>query len=236
MSSYISIWSAFRGDQVSVVDLVELIPHLLSYSKYSLERYEDVFVKYQQVLGKLVEYLNSTHSSHPRLREEAKEYSLITAIFLNKTIEQQAELSAKQTPLNVNDISSFLDRKPESHEELTQEQVIDNLRVQFNKTLTATQQLFIGLEGFQRDIAELIQKGDKSVFKLTLAQSKLNGTAVVVKTLGEISASGLQVWDQLVNYGFWFITSLLTTPISEIVAKNEQIIAQIANLTQVVKA
>jgi hypothetical protein len=41
------------------------------------------------------------------------------------------------------------------------------------------------------------------------------------------------VWDQLVNYGFWYITSLLTTPIHEIVAQQKLMAEHIANVTAV---
>jgi hypothetical protein len=224
--------SAFNASAVSVVDLVELIPHLMSYSKYSLERYQDVFAKYHQVLDTLIEYLNSTRHGHPHLREEARAYARVTAIFLNQTVEQQ-QAAGQQTPSNINDISSFLEHRDETHDQLSEDQIIESLRVQFNQTLSVTQQLFLGLDAFQHEIADLIQKGDQSVYSLTLDQSKLNGTAVIVDLLNQISTASVHVWDQLVNYGFWYITSMLTTPIHELIAQHEAVMAHIANATQV---
>jgi hypothetical protein len=224
---------AFNVSTVSVVDLAQLIPHLMSYSKYSLERYQDVFAKYQQVLVSLFGYLNNTVNKHEHLHKEAHAYSRVTAVFLNQTLSSLVGGQEMTVPSNVNDIQSFLDRRNETHAGLSEKQILDSIRVQFNSTLTATQQLFVGLEAFQRDIAKLLEKGDQSVWSLTLMQSKLNGTAVIANLLGEITSSSIQVWEQLVNYGFWYITNLLSTTASEIVAAQKQIVDIIANATQI---
>lgn len=224
--------ATFNVSAISVVDLAELIPHLMSYSKYSLERYSDVFAKYQEVLVSLFGYLNNTVNKHEHLHKEAFAYSRVTAVFLNQTVS--ALVGQEMTvPSNINDIQSFLDRRNETHAGLSEKQILDSIRVQFNNTLSATQQLFVGLEAFQRDVAKLLEKSDKSVWSLTLLESKLNGTAVITNLLAEITSSSIQVWEQLVNYGFWYITHLLSSPMHEIVAAQKQIVDIIANATQV---
>lgn len=208
--------SAFNASSVSVVQLVELIPNLMSYSKYSLERYEDVFVRYQDVLGRLVEYLNSTRVDHPTLRREAEEYTRLTAIFMNQTVA--ATEAAKSTPSRVENVEELLESRDEAqaHTQLTEKQIRDSLRVQFNQTLVSTQRLFVALEEFQRGVAELVQSGSQDVFSMTLTQSKLNGTAVIAEMLQQIAVSSDSIWDSLVNYGFWFITTMLVTPAQQL--------------------
>lgn len=211
--------STFNSSVVSVVDLVQLIPNLMSYAKYSQERYQDVFAKYQQVLQHLTSYLNSTENMHwESMRAEALEYSQLTAVFLNQTVSMlnataAQNVSSSPAPsaydmlLNNNNHHSG----SSSGEQPTEEEVRERLRVNFNKTLAATTQLYQSLEGFQIQVMELVKNGTTDIYSLTLEQSNLNGTAEVKKLLDQITCSSIKVWDSLVNYGFWFITTMMTT-------------------------
>ena len=209
----------------------------MSYSKYSLERYEDVFAKYQQVLSRLIAKFNSpkasndsilyqsnsTHSKwqsnghfngtrYQRLRQEAEQYTRLTSIFMNQTLAVMNQ-SASGTFQNSENVNALIEgQKQQSQTQLTEKQIRDSLRTQFNATLTASQKLFASLEYFQNDVMELVKNGSRDVYTLTLEQSKLNGTTEVQSLLQQISSSGIQTWDQLVNYGFWYITSLLIAP------------------------
>jgi hypothetical protein len=75
--------SAFNASEQSVVTMVQMVPSLLSYSRYSFERYEDVFAQYQQVLASLAKLLNNTI---PTIQKEATQYTVLTHIFLNQTL------------------------------------------------------------------------------------------------------------------------------------------------------
>lgn len=203
--------STFNSSVVSVVDLVQLIPNLMSYAKYSQERYQDVFAKYQEVLHHLTTYLNSTENMHlESMRKEALEYSQLTAIFLNQTVSMLNATAANvsSTPemfLNNHHSAGAANEQP------TEEEVRERLRINFNKTLAATSRLYQSLESFQIQVMELVKNGTTDVYSLTLEQSNLNGTAEVKKLLDQITCSSIKVWDSLVNYGFWFITTMMTT-------------------------
>jgi hypothetical protein len=221
--------SVFNSSTVSVVDLVQLIPNLMSYAKYSQERYQDVFAKYQEVLHRLTSYLNSTDNMHwESMRHEALEYSHLTAVFLNQTVSM----------LNVTNVSSSTPHEmiwnshhAASNEQPTEEEVRERLRISFNKTLTATSRLYESLESFQNQVMELVQNGTTDVYSLTLEQSNLNGTAEVKKLLDQITCSSIKVWDSLVNYGFWFITTMLTTTADDLAHQQLAVLNLIKNST-----
>jgi len=218
--------SSFNASLVSVVDLVQLIPNLMSYSKYSIERYEDVFAKYQQVLDRLVvAYLNGSSS----LRAQAAAYSRLTVVFLNQTVllANKTTDALAEKPAGLDESLSIEPHIDASQSQLTESQVRDSLRAQFNATLVTTQRLFDSLEAFQRGVAKLVAAGSQDVFALTLDQAKLNGTAEIGQMLEQISASSVQIWESLVNYGFWYVTSLLTTPVSVLAQSASSAIKQI---------
>lgn len=225
--------SSFNASAVSVVDLIQLIPNLMSYSKYSIERYSDVFAKYQQVLGRLVTYLNGTESSHPRLRLEAAAYSRLTGIFMNQTLvmannnNNNQTMTSTNTFANTENVNSLLEPHTEaSRQQQSEAQIRESLRVQFNATLNATQCLFKAIEVFEREVSKLVEGGNKDVYAMNIASAKLNGTAEISEMLGQISASSVQIWDALVNYGFWYITSLLTAPVKVVLEQSAAALKQ----------
>jgi len=202
--------STFNASTVSVVDLVQLIPNLMSYSKYSLERYEDVFAKYQQVLGRLIVHLNG---SHAHLRNEATQYTRLTGIFMNQTLSLINQTQGSSTIQNSENVNSLLNsNRQDGHAQWSEDQIRESLRTQFNATLNATRSLFAGLEGFERDVAVLMQNNTADVYKMTLQDSKLNGTVEIQNMLQQISTSSVHIWEQLVDYGFWYTTSVLCGP------------------------
>jgi hypothetical protein len=192
--------SAFNSTSVSVVELIQIIPNLMSYSKYSLERYQDVFAKYQQVLNSLVKYLNSMNNKLPNLRAQAIQYSELTSVFMNHTVQQDNNSSA-----SVSEASLFT---ADTNHHLSEEQIRESLHTQFSATMNVTERLFSGLDKFQNEVMQLVKNNTRDVFSLTLKESKLPGTAEVQDMLDQIVSSGQNIWDSLVNYGFWFVTTV----------------------------
>jgi hypothetical protein len=80
--------ASFNASSQQIVDMVRFIPNLLSYAKYSFERYEVVFQQYRTVLDRLVTLLNTTE---PILRTYALKYSQLTALITNRTKETITE-------------------------------------------------------------------------------------------------------------------------------------------------
>lgn len=200
--------STFNASAVSVVELVRIIPNLLSYSKYSQERYGDVFARYQQVLTRLIEYVNNTKET--KCREQAYQYALLTGVFMNRTIAQ-----LNQTYSNSENIDALLqtEQAKQQHVQMNETQVRETLREQYNATLQASQRLFASLEKFQMGVQKAIEEKTIDVSRITLSEVKIEGAEEVRNLLQSITSSSIQIWDSLVNYGFWFITSYLATPI-----------------------
>jgi len=75
--------SVFNASQETVGNVVRMIPNLLSYGKYSTERYVQVFYQYQKTLDQLVGLLNSSWST---VTKEANDYYALTTKYLNNTV------------------------------------------------------------------------------------------------------------------------------------------------------
>ena len=195
--------STFNASQISVVELVRLIPNLLSYSRYSQERYQEVFDKYQNVLVRLVEILNSTGL---RIREEAVAYNRLTSIFMNQTL-----ILMNQTLSGSENVNALIDNQGVQQSKLSESQIRELLKVQYNITLGAAEKLYESLEKFQLGVMAEAQN-NTDIYRLSLPQCKIEGAAEVQQLLEGVSSSSVQVWDSLVNYGFWLITSSLTSP------------------------
>lgn len=198
--------SSFNASAQSVVSMVRLIPSLLSYSRYSFERYEDVFAQYQKVLTGLVSILNSTV---PTIKEEAYEYSTLTGIFLNQTM-----MIVNQTLMNTENRTLMVENQSMESMQLSDMDVKNSLRSNFNSTLQTTERLFQSLDEFQMNVIDEMSR-NSNIYNLTLAEAKFSGAQETLMLFTEISASSSQIWDSLVNYGFWFLTNMFTQPIKK---------------------
>jgi len=188
--------SMFNASSQSVIDMVQMIPSLLSFSKYSFERYDKVFAEFQRVLDKLVEYFKV---SIPRIKLEASEYTKLTYLFLNKTVQGTIFKSENTSQLMIQDAVSESIRFNEG-------EVRDSIRDNFNSTLQASTKLFELFDSFQNAVLAESQV-HPGVLNMTLAQSKITGAVEIVRLFEDISGASAQIWDSLVNYGFWYITN-----------------------------
>lgn len=190
--------SVFNATEQNVVQMVQMIPSLLSYSRYSFERYEDVFAQYQHVLTSLSKLLNTTL---PTVREEATQYTVLTRIFLNQTM---ALVNSVQD-------HSLVDNTPTDQPiQLTEADIKKALAYNYNETLKATEQLIKVLETFQNSVVKELQTNPGGVITLTLGQAKFPGATEMLTVLNQVSAASTQIWESLVNYGFWYLTNLFS--------------------------
>lgn len=190
----------FNASSQTVVDMVQMIPSLMSFSKYSFERYDKVFAEFQRVLDKLVTYFKV---SIPRIREEANEYTKLTYLFLNKTVQGSIFKSENTSQLMIQDAVSESIR-------FNEDEVKDSIRDNFNSTLTASTKLFELFDTFQNAVFAQSQI-NPGILNVTLAESKIAGASEIVRLFDDISVASAQIWDSLVNYGFWYITNVFAS-------------------------
>jgi hypothetical protein len=183
--------ASFNASSQQIVDMVRFIPNLLSYAKYSFERYEVVFQQYRTVLDRLVTLLNTTE---PILRTYALKYSQLTALITNRTKETITE-NQMLTQMNGAQMNE-IDLK-------------SNIATNYNATLESTERLFKLLDRFQTFVTEELVKNPKTL-GLTLGESKFPICGEVLKIFNEISTVSAQIWEILVQYGFWYVTDGLT--------------------------
>lgn len=196
--------SSFNASAQNVVAMVRLIPSLLSYARYSFERYESVFAQYQRVLNNLVVILNNTS---PNMREQAYQYSQLTGIFMNQTM-----MMVNETMSMAENKTMFAESQSIENLQLTEMDVKTTLRVNFQTTLKATERLFEKLEQFQTAIVEEMSK-NPDIYNLTLGEAKCPGAEETLGLFTEIATSSSQIWDSLVNYGFWYLTNIFVQPL-----------------------
>jgi len=179
--------ASFNASSQQIVDMVRFIPNLLSYAKYSFERYEVVFQQYRTVLDRLLVLLNTTE---PVLRTHAFEYSQLTAMILNRT-QETSETSQ---------VFSQMDGA-----RMSESDVRTTIGSGYNSTLESTQRLFKLLDRFQTFVTEELVKNPKTL-GLTLGESKFPICSEVLEIFKEISTFSAQIWENLVQYGFWYVT------------------------------
>lgn len=188
----------FNASEQSVVELIRLIPNLLSYAKYSSERYSEVFVEYQSVLGRLSVILNETCE---QTREYAARYTRLTNVFLNQTLSLTNESWFDWQQVN----NATIDEPSR----LTDSEVKEKLRSEFNATLERSNKLFESLNKFHDKVVSEMAV-NKGIYNVTLGACDFVGSNEVITLFDGIARSTTEVWESLVNYGFWVITNYLS--------------------------
>lgn len=186
--------SIFNASSESVSNVVRMVPNLLSYARYSNERYAQVFMQYNKVLNELAVLLNS---SWPSVHQEASEYSRLASLYLNRSL----------TAMN---ISRFGDEKSFNVNPIeiqwTENEVRERMREEYNQTLETTNELARLLTNFKKNaVVEMLVKPE--VREKSLGSAKFDGAPDAVRLFEEISRSSDLIWESLVNYGFWFLTN-----------------------------
>jgi len=218
--------SVFNASSESVANVVRMIPNLLSYTKYSSDRYIQVFYQYQKALERLVQVFNA---SWPTVEREAAEYYNLTSLYLNNTAiwtnqtegdnVRQAEVREGSVEQEIDGAFSFGTRPVQMHKsglaggagpvEWTDVQVMDKMKSELNETIPSQEDLFVFLERFRSNALEEIKR-DQKVVNLPLGDAQFEWSKETVSKFDEISKSSMEVWTSLCNYGFWFLTNLFS--------------------------
>lgn len=216
--------SVFNASSESVANVVRMIPNLLSYTKYSNERYVQVFYQYQKALERLVEIFNS---SWPTVEREASEYYKLTSLYLNNSallvnqtgVVRPIEVREGPVEQEIDGAFSFGSRPVEAHKtglaggsgpvEWTDVQVVDKLKTEYNETVPSQEQLFDLFERFRVKALQEI-KLNKNLVSMPLVDAKFEYVNETVAKFEELSKSSMQVWNSLCNYGFWYLTNLFS--------------------------
>jgi len=85
-----------------------------------------------------------------------------------------------------------------------EDEVKDSIRGNFNSTLQASMRLFELFDTFQNAVLAESQV-NPGILNATLSQTKIVGASEIVKLFDDISLASAQIWDSLVNYGFWYV-------------------------------
>jgi hypothetical protein len=195
---------SFNISSQNIVATVRLVPNLLSYAKYSSERYQEVFVQYQNVLGQLWNYLNATC---PNMSIKARVYSDLTRVFLNDTNLRHFE----ENTTNEDHEHHFSGRKF-FHEELKTENVVkQTIKTDYDVTLEKTYKLYRLLVSFEKAVSDEYTKNPDFIQR-SVSETTLPGATEIIGLFDEIQNVNIEIWDSLVSYGFWYLTNMFTVP------------------------
>lgn len=230
--------SFFNASQETVGNVVRMIPNLLSYGKYSAERYVQVFYQYQKTLNQLVGLLNS---SWPTVKKEAVEYYSLTTQYLNNSLvlnntfgwDERVNVSNGYSVQGAADIvTGGLHDKPEGGAfsfgsrtpvlsrknglgggsgpvQWTEEDVMGKMRSEYNETLQNTTSFFELLEKFRTKALVEIKRNQK-VVTLPLSEVNFDYAKETVEEIDDVSKSSMEIWVSLCNYGFWYLTNIFS--------------------------
>jgi hypothetical protein len=229
--------SVFNASSETVGNVVRMVPNLLSFVKYSNERYTQVFYQYQKTLAQLVGIFNT---SWPTVEREATEYFKLAGLYLNNSLVLTNSTFFEQDRLNVTKVQGVVDGRwsdgiydqsegalsfgsrpvVAAHKvglaggsapvQWTESEVIDRMRSEFNETMQDTNELFNFLERFRtKALVEI--KRDPQVVSLPLYEARFDYSNETMVRLQEISRSNSEIWDSLLNYGFWYLTNVFSS-------------------------
>lgn len=171
--------SVFNASSHSLIDVVRTIPSLISYTKYSRERYNEVFMKYQEALLKIVDSLNSTWTNAQR---DAIEYIKISDHIINEThFDIQ---SFNRTTLS--DVNMSLDAEYKQTEE--------------------TNRLMINLQALRRNLIREMVMRPAMVNKKLIEMTRKSNVRDLITIFDKVANNSVNIINSLFSYGFWFIT------------------------------
>lgn len=178
--------SIFNVSENSLLHVVRLIPAVISYTRYSAERYDEVLAKYNDVLEKLVVTLNS---SIPNVQTVSTEYTHIIAHILNETgtLDQMFANANRTTKAQIEEVNFA--RFNKTAESMTE----------FTLSMNAMRTWFIT---YMRDHPELV---NTRVGQL----EKIEEVRELISVFEELTREGVVMINKLFSYGFWSITDTL---------------------------
>lgn len=184
----------FITNDQSIGYLLRLMSSILSYSRYSANRFEYVLEHYKNVLRLLIENLKL---NEPNLDQKAKAYKDLIFYFLNQTI------------LLSNGTNALANRTFETIR-LDENNLIEYLRFNFELIVDSSEQLLAILENFHFNMINKFGFSNFSIYEISLDKLDYNQTEKIFDFFTDIKAASERVWDSLNNYGFWFIINFFS--------------------------
>jgi hypothetical protein len=174
---------------------INAIPGLLMSSKYSYDKFDDVWALYDDVLQRLVKYLPQYM---PNIKHEAELFFQIYDGFFKQFVKS----------VNVSDI--HVDGNVYGNASaVTVDMIKSKIRRDFNKTLDLSWDLFRALGRFDEEIGV---RASSSIAQLNASYvqdlvSNFSISANVTDLLGALSEINAEIWDEMTFYGFWYVVS-----------------------------
>lgn len=184
----------FMANDQPIGYLLRLMPSILSYSRYSANRFEYVFEHFKSVLRLLIDNLKLNESN---LDQKAKAYKHLILHFLNQTITLS------------NGTNNLANRTIETMS-LDENNLIEYLRFNFELIVDSSEQLFIMLENFHFNLINQFGFSNSSIYDINLEKLDYDQTERVFDFFTDIKAASERVWDTLNNFGFWFIINFFS--------------------------
>jgi len=175
--------SIFNASSHRLIDVVRTIPSLISYSRYSADRYSEVFVKYQEALDKVVENFNATWAG---VDQDAAEYVRITKKVLNET-ESMSDIfpSTKRT---------------------SEDYTVEKLKEAFEKSKEEVVMFTLKMQGARRAlISEMVKRPELVDMRLSQLKTDEN-VRYLIETFDNIAQNSAEIVNELFTYGFWYVT------------------------------
>lgn len=172
--------SQFNASSHTLLDVIRTIPSLISYTKYSADRYTEVFFKYQEVLEKIVFSLNSTWTN---VDKYAIEYIKVSDHVLNET--------------HVDIFGGF--------NRTSLEEVNMNLETSYNQT-EESNRFILELQVLRRSlIKEMVLRPTMINTKLSEMTQKVQ-IRDLISIFDNLANNSISVINSLFSYGFWLVT------------------------------
>jgi len=176
----------FNASSHTLLEVVRTIPSLISYSRYSSDRYTEVFLKYQEVLVRLAENLNTTL---PDLQNRAIVYTRLSSHIMNET--------------------GIMDALFKTVDRTSTEQIHQNLDQEFNKTKEESVKFNMELQSLRDYFKSYMKKNPQSIVMRLDEMTENQRVRDLITVFEKVSLSSSAVIESLFSYGFWTLNDML---------------------------
>jgi len=178
--------SIFNVSENSLLHVVRTIPALVSYSRYSTERYTEVLSKYNDVIERLMFTLNE---SIPNSQEVALEYTRIVAHIMNET----GTTKGMQDTFN----------------RTTEAQLEQGMQKTYNKTSEEFMEFSLAMNAMRSYFIDYMRSHPETVNMRVGMLPLTNEVKELISIFDEMTIQSVMLINQLFNYGFWTVTEAL---------------------------
>ena len=204
----------FNASDNNMIEMIALIQNLLSYAKYHDTVYLKVFNEYEKVLSNLIDILNKKSLQKSIYKREAASYTRLTFLFLNQTSQMMKNFTSNESIPNNAEQYFKLYTQNELFPILSmpkQNEIKEYLKIKFNSTMLAADKLHKMFYPLQIKILNELDI-NAEIRNKTLGEMANSWPEIanLITYYDQICHIGSQLWDALVNYGFWHITRTLS--------------------------